>query len=165
MDIVYSIFDTKLNRLGRAGFSTSNPQFQDITQNIRSGQVMGWGMKAIEIRSVRTGALEGVFMHKRAQKMRFLCERNNKVCLEYLLGVLGGLIFDVIYDSPTYLIYVLDSQQCTVRDFITIKKSLILRILPQFHYHLFLLSILSKFFIFRCSLRQFEIRATLKSTL
>ena len=45
------------------------------------GQVMGWGMKAIEIRSVRTGALEGVFMHKRAQKMRFLCERNNKVCL------------------------------------------------------------------------------------
>ena len=42
---------------------------------------MGWGMKAIEIRSVRTGALEGVFMHKRAQKMRFLCERNNKVCL------------------------------------------------------------------------------------
>ena len=40
---------------------------------------MGWGMKAIEIRSVRTGALEGVFMHKRAQKMRFLCERNNKV--------------------------------------------------------------------------------------
>ena len=40
---------------------------------------MGWGMKAIEIRSVRSGALEGVFMHKRAQKMRFLCERNNKV--------------------------------------------------------------------------------------
>jgi len=46
---------------------------------ISTGQVMGWGMKAIEIRSVRTGALEGVFMHKRAQKMRFLCERNNKV--------------------------------------------------------------------------------------
>jgi len=42
---------------------------------------MGWGMKAIEIRSVRTGALEGVFMHKRAQKMRFLCERNNKVTI------------------------------------------------------------------------------------
>lgn len=46
---------------------------------IGSGQIMGWGNKAIEIRSVETGHLDGVFMHKKAQKLKFLCERNDKV--------------------------------------------------------------------------------------
>ncbi|XP_026074645.1 mitogen-activated protein kinase kinase kinase kinase 4-like isoform X2 [Carassius auratus] len=46
---------------------------------IRSNQIMGWGEKAIEIRSVGTGHLDGVFMHKRAQRLKFLCERNDKV--------------------------------------------------------------------------------------
>ena len=41
---------------------------------------MGWGSKAIEIRAVENGQLDGVFMHKRTQKLRFLCERNDKVC-------------------------------------------------------------------------------------
>ena len=40
---------------------------------------MGWGEKAIEVRSVENGLLDGVFMHKRAQTFRFLCERNEKV--------------------------------------------------------------------------------------
>ncbi|XP_048588849.1 misshapen-like kinase 1 isoform X2 [Nematostella vectensis] len=43
------------------------------------GQIMGWGEKAIEVRAVETGLLDGVFMHKRAQTFRFLCERNEKV--------------------------------------------------------------------------------------
>ena len=30
-------------------------------------------------RSVETGHLDGVFMHKKAQKLKFLCERNDKV--------------------------------------------------------------------------------------
>ncbi|KAL6471697.1 hypothetical protein MHYP_G00203470 [Metynnis hypsauchen] len=46
---------------------------------IHSNQIMGWGEKAIEIRSVETGQLDGVFMHKRAQRLKFLCERNDKV--------------------------------------------------------------------------------------
>uniref|UniRef100_A0A8D3CWG7 non-specific serine/threonine protein kinase n=1 Tax=Scophthalmus maximus TaxID=52904 RepID=A0A8D3CWG7_SCOMX len=46
---------------------------------IHSNQTMGWGEKAIEIRSVETGHLDGVFMHKRAQRLKFLCERNDKV--------------------------------------------------------------------------------------
>ncbi|XP_045745912.1 misshapen-like kinase 1 isoform X11 [Mirounga angustirostris] len=46
---------------------------------ICSNQIMGWGEKAIEIRSVETGHLDGVFMHKRAQRLKFLCERNDKV--------------------------------------------------------------------------------------
>ncbi|XP_023650712.1 misshapen-like kinase 1 isoform X1 [Paramormyrops kingsleyae] len=46
---------------------------------ICSNQIMGWGEKAIEIRSVDTGHLDGVFMHKRAQRLKFLCERNDKV--------------------------------------------------------------------------------------
>ena len=46
---------------------------------IGSGQIMGWGNKAIEIRNVETGHLDGVFMHKKAQKLKFLCERNDKV--------------------------------------------------------------------------------------
>lgn len=40
---------------------------------------MGWGHKAIEIRAAETGHLDGVFMHKKAQKLKFLCERNDKV--------------------------------------------------------------------------------------
>nr|XP_006823435.1 PREDICTED: traf2 and NCK-interacting protein kinase-like isoform X2 [Saccoglossus kowalevskii] len=44
-----------------------------------TGQIMGWGNKAIEIRSAETGHLDGVFMHKNRQKLRFLCERNDKV--------------------------------------------------------------------------------------
>lgn len=51
---------------------------------IRSNQIMGWGEKAIEIRSVETGHLDGVFMHKRAQRLKFLCERNDKVRLSVL---------------------------------------------------------------------------------
>ena len=47
---------------------------------IHSNQIMGWGEKAIEIRSVETGHLDGVFMHKRAQRLKFLSERNDKVC-------------------------------------------------------------------------------------
>ena len=42
---------------------------------------MGWGEKAIEVRSVQTGQLDGVFMHKRVQAFTFLCERNEKVNL------------------------------------------------------------------------------------
>ncbi|XP_077988055.1 mitogen-activated protein kinase kinase kinase kinase 4-like isoform X2 [Glandiceps talaboti] len=44
-----------------------------------TGQIMGWGNKAIEIRAADTGHLDGVFMHKNRQKLRFLCERNDKV--------------------------------------------------------------------------------------
>ena len=32
---------------------------------IGTGQIMGWGNKAIEIRSVESGHLDGVFMHKK----------------------------------------------------------------------------------------------------
>ncbi|XP_058052535.1 nik-related protein kinase isoform X5 [Ahaetulla prasina] len=39
---------------------------------LQSNQVMGWGEKAIELRAVETGCLEGVFMHKKAQKLKFL---------------------------------------------------------------------------------------------
>lgn len=46
---------------------------------IGTGQIMGWGNKAIEIRAADTGHLDGVFMHKKAQKLKFLCERNDKV--------------------------------------------------------------------------------------
>jgi len=49
------------------------------TAYISTGQVMGWGQKAIEIRSAETGHLDGVFMHKKGQKLKYLCERNDKV--------------------------------------------------------------------------------------
>ena len=52
--------------------------FFDIA-HVGSGQIMGWGEKAIEVRSLETGLLDGVFTHKRAQQFRFLCERNEKV--------------------------------------------------------------------------------------
>jgi hypothetical protein len=37
---------------------------------ISNGKVMGWGNKAIEIRNVDSGTLDGVFMHKRSQKLK-----------------------------------------------------------------------------------------------
>ncbi|XP_044538588.1 mitogen-activated protein kinase kinase kinase kinase 4-like [Gracilinanus agilis] len=46
---------------------------------LQSNQIMGWGERAIELRSVEAGNLEGVFMHKKSQKLKFLCERNDKV--------------------------------------------------------------------------------------
>ncbi|XP_027717217.1 mitogen-activated protein kinase kinase kinase kinase 4-like [Vombatus ursinus] len=46
---------------------------------LQSNQIMGWGEKAIELRSVEAGNLEGVFMHKKSHKLKFLCERNDKV--------------------------------------------------------------------------------------
>jgi hypothetical protein len=46
-----------------------------------SQEVMGWGEKAIEIRSVDRGLLNGVFSHKRPNKLKFLTERNDKVSL------------------------------------------------------------------------------------
>ncbi|XP_025217804.1 misshapen-like kinase 1 isoform X1 [Theropithecus gelada] len=55
---------------------------------ICSNQIMGWGEKAIEIRSVETGHLDGVFMHKRAQRLKFLCERNDKVGVSFPLNAL-----------------------------------------------------------------------------
>ena len=41
--------------------------------------MMGWGIKAIEIWTVENLQFDGVFMHNRTQKLRFLCERNDKV--------------------------------------------------------------------------------------
>jgi misshapen/NIK-related kinase len=55
---------------------------------ISTNQIMGWGNKAIEIRNVDTGHLDGVFMHKKAQKLKFLCERNDKVFFSSAKG--GG---------------------------------------------------------------------------
>ncbi len=52
---------------------------------IGTGQIMGWGNKAIEIRNVETGHLDGVFMHKKAQRLKFLCERNDKVNLIFAI--------------------------------------------------------------------------------
>ncbi|XP_036595728.1 nik-related protein kinase, partial [Trichosurus vulpecula] len=46
---------------------------------LQSNQIMGWGERAIELRSVEAGNLEGVFMHKKSHKLKFLCERNDKV--------------------------------------------------------------------------------------
>ncbi|PIO02973.1 hypothetical protein AB205_0175040, partial [Aquarana catesbeiana] len=57
---------------------------------ICSNQIMGWGEKAIEIRSVETGHLDGVFMHKRAQRLKFLCERNDKQCSKPPLEATSG---------------------------------------------------------------------------
>ena len=73
---------------------------------------MGWGSKAIEIRAVENGQLDGVFMHKRTQKLRFLCERNDKVgavcvCVCELSWCLGALqvFFASIRSSSSSQVY------------------------------------------------------------
>uniref|UniRef100_A0A2I3MEI7 non-specific serine/threonine protein kinase n=1 Tax=Papio anubis TaxID=9555 RepID=A0A2I3MEI7_PAPAN len=70
------------------GCSLLSPSPVFPTAYICSNQIMGWGEKAIEIRSVETGHLDGVFMHKRAQRLKFLCERNDKVGVSFPLNAL-----------------------------------------------------------------------------
>eukprot|EP00045_Choanoeca_perplexa_P008039 m.73538 g.73538 ORF g.73538 m.73538 type:complete len:748 (+) comp14332_c0_seq1:35-2278(+) len=46
---------------------------------VHANHVMGWGNKAIEIRSTLDGEEVGSFKHKRAMRLRFLCARDHKV--------------------------------------------------------------------------------------
>ncbi|CAG0878515.1 unnamed protein product [Darwinula stevensoni] len=67
---------------------------------IGTGQIMGWGNKAIEIRDVDTGHLDGVFMHKKAQKLKFLCERNDKVFFSSAKGGSSCQIYFMTLNKP-----------------------------------------------------------------
>jgi len=67
---------------------------------IGTGQVMGWGHKAIEIRAVETGHLDGVFMHKKAQKLKFLCERNDKVFFSSVRSGSSSQIYFMSLNRP-----------------------------------------------------------------
>uniref|UniRef100_A0A7E4VN09 non-specific serine/threonine protein kinase n=1 Tax=Panagrellus redivivus TaxID=6233 RepID=A0A7E4VN09_PANRE len=67
---------------------------------ISTNQIMGWGNKAIEIRSVDTGHLDGVFMHKKAQKLKFLCERNDKVFFSSAKGGGASQIYFMTLNKP-----------------------------------------------------------------
>lgn len=68
---------------------------------IGTGQVMGWGNKAIEIRNVETGHLDGVFMHKKAQRLKFLCERNEKVFFSSAKGGSACQIYFMTLSKPS----------------------------------------------------------------
>lgn len=48
--------------------------------------LLGWGTRAIEIRSGLTGELEGTFKHKRDSKLKYLCARDNKVFFASVRG-------------------------------------------------------------------------------
>lgn len=80
---------------------------------------MGWGNKAIEvrtvgrniakfikfllllqIRSVESGHLDGVFMHKKAQRLKFLCERNDKVFFSSAKGASSCQIYFMTLNKP-----------------------------------------------------------------
>jgi len=67
---------------------------------ISTGQIMGWGHKAIEIRSAETGHLDGVFMHKKAQKLKFLCERNDKVFFSSIRSGSSCQIYFMTLNKP-----------------------------------------------------------------
>ncbi|XP_039296057.1 serine/threonine-protein kinase mig-15 isoform X3 [Nilaparvata lugens] len=67
---------------------------------IGTGQIMGWGNKAIEIRSVETGHLDGVFMHKKEQRLKFLCERNDKVFFSSAKGGSSCQIYFMTLNKP-----------------------------------------------------------------
>ena len=66
---------------------------------------MGWGNKAIEIRSVESGHLDGVFMHKKAQKLKFLCERNDKVGSILVLPRVSTGAVNTLVSAPINLIH------------------------------------------------------------
>lgn len=74
--------------------------YEYFSAYISTGQIMGWGNKAIEIRSVDTGHLDGVFMHKKAQKLKFLCERNDKVFFSSAKGGGACQIYFMTLNKP-----------------------------------------------------------------
>ncbi|TRY87428.1 hypothetical protein DNTS_017187 [Danionella cerebrum] len=76
---------------------------------ILSNQIMGWGEKAIEIRSVETGHLDGVFMHKRAQRLKFLC----LLCLCSVWGIQSDVLHDSGTNLPTQLVISSPDQMIT----------------------------------------------------
>lgn len=67
---------------------------------ISTNQIMGWGNKAIEIRNVDSGHLDGVFMHKKAQRLKFLCERNDKVFFSSAKGGGASQIYFMTLSRP-----------------------------------------------------------------
>ncbi|KAG5677531.1 hypothetical protein PVAND_007286 [Polypedilum vanderplanki] len=70
---------------------------------IGTNQIMGWANKAIEIRSVETGHLDGVFMHKKAQRLKFLCERNDKVFFSSAKGGSSCQIYFMTLNKPAMM--------------------------------------------------------------
>ena len=94
-----------------------------LASYIGQGSIMGWGTKAIEIRSVESGQLDGVFMHKREQKLRFLCERNDKVrdllshCTSCVLSLSSSSTMKVHHFNfrlPVRILFHLGKGQCNV---------------------------------------------------
>jgi len=91
-----------------AYFSTAGRKVKDATirwgepphavAQVGNGQIMGWGEKAIEVRNLQTGMLDSVFMHKRRQVFRFLCERNEKVFFASTSGS-GSQVFFMTLSS------------------------------------------------------------------
>ena len=51
-------------------------------------------------RSLDTGHLDGVFMHKRAQKLKFLCERNDKVFFSSVKSGSASQIYFMTLNKP-----------------------------------------------------------------
>nr|VZI05694.1 unnamed protein product [Spirometra erinaceieuropaei] len=77
-------YDTEGVYVDTSGKMTKNVviQWGEVPTSVAylsSGQLLGWGLRAIEVRSAETGHLDGVFLHKREQRFKFLCERNDKV--------------------------------------------------------------------------------------
>ncbi|ESO06497.1 hypothetical protein HELRODRAFT_106153 [Helobdella robusta] len=67
---------------------------------IGTNQIMGWGQKAIEIRTLDSGTLDGVFMHKKSQKLKFLCERNDKVFFSSVRSGSASQIYFMTLNRP-----------------------------------------------------------------
>jgi hypothetical protein len=57
---------------------------------------MGWGVNQIEIRNAVTGRPEGIFLHKNAQRLKFLCERNDKVFFSSSKSGAGSQIYFMV---------------------------------------------------------------------
>lgn len=54
----------------------------------------------LQIRSVESGHLDGVFMHKKAQRLKFLCERNDKVFFSSAKGASSCQIYFMTLNKP-----------------------------------------------------------------
>lgn len=59
--------------------------------------LLGWGQKSIEIRACSTGVQEGVFKHKNANALTYLCTRGNKVFFASLRSSTDCQIYFMVF--------------------------------------------------------------------
>lgn len=82
------------------GLGQQSNRGEIFTFGALDNNVNGFLAPLFQIRSVESGHLDGVFMHKKAQRLKFLCERNDKVFFSSAKGASSCQIYFMTLNKP-----------------------------------------------------------------